>query len=138
MQAHSDDEYFPKKQVYLVKKLPFRSEAANTFFRRLDDVMKDLDAQEDRRKSGRHCLRVKNGPTTIFPKAPKGLPLDFYDADWFNEKLPAQRQNLANIDLVAFLPNTLDSLCFKDPLDKLGNTRFMEKQWDESKKKIQP
>ncbi|KNZ51783.1 hypothetical protein VP01_3812g2 [Puccinia sorghi] len=119
VQAHSNDEYFPRKQIYLVKKLPFRSEAANAFFRQLDDVMKDSATQDTKRMPGRHRLRVKNGLITIFPKAPKGLPLDFYDVNWFNNKLPAQRQNLANIDLVAFLPDPLDSLRFKDPLENI-------------------
>ncbi|KNZ46810.1 hypothetical protein VP01_6935g2 [Puccinia sorghi] len=74
------DEYFPEKDVYIVKKLPFRSEAATTFFRQLDLVIKKSEVEDGKKKSSpRRRLRVKNAPNTIFPKAPKGMPLDFYD-----------------------------------------------------------
>ncbi|KNZ51296.1 hypothetical protein VP01_4006g1 [Puccinia sorghi] len=122
VQAHSDDKYLPKKQIYLVKKLPFRSEPSNTFFRRLNDVMKDSGAQDTKCMPGRHCLQVKNGLITIFPKAPKGLPLEFYNVNWFNNKLSSQHQNFANIDSVAFLPDPLNSLCSK-ALEKKKKTR---------------
>ncbi|KAA1113444.1 hypothetical protein PGT21_031647 [Puccinia graminis f. sp. tritici] len=133
--AHSDDEYFPDKEVYIVKKLPFRSNAANIFFRRLDEVIKQSEMEDGKRRITPRCrVRVRNPPNTIFPKAPKRMPLDFYDVNWFNKKLPAQRQALANLDLVAFLPNPLDSFRFKDPIEKAGNTRFVEKCWDAATK----
>ncbi|KNZ54729.1 hypothetical protein VP01_2872g4 [Puccinia sorghi] len=50
-----------KREVYIVKKLQFCSNSANKFF-------------------------LKTLLETIFPKAPKGLLLDFYDLDWFNNK----------------------------------------------------
>jgi len=134
VQAHSDDEYFPKKEVYLIKKLPFRSEAANEFFRRLDDVMKNSGQEDGKRSLARRRIRIKNAPMTIFPKAPKNMPLDFYDVNWFNSKLPAQRQNLADLDSVAFIKNPMQSLMFTDPTEKLGNTRFVESRWDEATK----
>ncbi|KNZ60746.1 hypothetical protein VP01_15066g1 [Puccinia sorghi] len=88
--------------------------------------MKDSATQDTKRMPGRNCLRVKNGPITIFPKAPKGLPLDFYDVNWFKNNLPAQRQNLVNIDSVYFLPDPLYSLRSKDPLEKLSNTQWYQ------------
>ncbi|KAA1099778.1 hypothetical protein PGT21_020224 [Puccinia graminis f. sp. tritici] len=134
VQAHSDDEFYPSKSVYIVKKLPFRSRSADIFFRRLNEVMKQSSLEEGRRDQSRRRIRVKDAPNTVFPKAPKGLPIDFYDAEWFNEKLPAQRQNLANIDAVAFLSNPNDSLRFKDPIEKLSNKRFAEERWDDATK----
>ncbi|KAA1135919.1 hypothetical protein PGTUg99_032904 [Puccinia graminis f. sp. tritici] len=134
IQAHSDDEYYPSKNVYIVKKLPFRSRAANIFFTRLDDVMKRSALEEGKRDQGRRRIRVQDAPMTLFPKAPKGMPLDFYDAEWYNSKLPAQRQDLANIDVVAFLKNPNNSLRFKDAAEKMGDKRFSEERWDEATK----
>jgi hypothetical protein len=96
--------------------------------------MKQLSLEEGRRDQSRRRIRVKDSPNTVFPKAPKGLPIDFYDAEWFNEKLPSQRQNLANIDTVAFLSNPNNSLQFKDPIEKLSNKRFAEERWEDATK----
>ncbi|KNZ59217.1 hypothetical protein VP01_1781g6 [Puccinia sorghi] len=135
VQAHSDYEFFPAKGVYIVKKLPFPSEAGTAFFTRLDDVMKKSAIDDGKRVQGRRQIRHPDAPVTIFPKAPKGLPLDFYDSEWYNNKLPAERQDQADIDTVAFLENPKDSLRFKDPLEKLGEKQFTEERWAEATKK---
>ncbi|PLW38249.1 hypothetical protein PCANC_14910 [Puccinia coronata f. sp. avenae] len=135
VQAHSDDEYFPDRDVYVVKKLPFRSNTANVFFRRLDEVIRQFKLEDGKRRAPtRHCVQVRNPAKKIFPKAPKGMPLDFYNVKWFNNKLPAQRQNLANLNTVAFLENPLNSLWFKGALEKVGNQRFTKKRWDSASK----
>ncbi|KNZ44914.1 hypothetical protein VP01_869g5 [Puccinia sorghi] len=97
-------------------------------------AMTNTEKQEAIIKSGKNSLPVKNGSSTIFPKVPNGFLLEFYNSNWFNQQLTAQRHNLANIDLVSLLPNPLDSLHFKDPLEKLSKTQFVENQWDEATK----
>ncbi|MBW0554197.1 hypothetical protein O181_093912, partial [Austropuccinia psidii MF-1] len=72
---------------------------------------------------------------TSFPKAPKGLPIDFYNPMWFNSKLPAQRRNLADIGSVAFVKDPRESLEFKDDSEKLGDQSFTHKNWDHATKK---
>ncbi|MBW0565233.1 hypothetical protein O181_104948 [Austropuccinia psidii MF-1] len=72
---------------------------------------------------------------TSFPKAPKGLPLYFYNPKWFNSKLPAQRKNLADVANVAFLNNPTDSIEFKDENKKLGDRSFTNRNWDRATKK---
>ncbi|KAA1112136.1 hypothetical protein PGTUg99_007199 [Puccinia graminis f. sp. tritici] len=63
VQAHSDDKYFPDKEVYIVKKLPFRSNAANIFFRQLDEVIKQSEMEDGKRRiTPRRRVRVKNPP----------------------------------------------------------------------------
>ncbi|KAA1095104.1 hypothetical protein PGT21_035587 [Puccinia graminis f. sp. tritici] len=109
VQAHSNDEFYPSKSVYIVKKLPFRSQSADVFFRRLDEVMKQSALEEGQRDQSRRQIRVKDAPNT--------------------------RQNLANVDAVAFLSNPSDSLRFKDPIEKLSNKRFSEERWDDATKK---
>ncbi|KNZ61740.1 hypothetical protein VP01_1364g4 [Puccinia sorghi] len=39
IQAHSNNEFLPKKNVHVVKRLPFCSESATAFIRRLDEVI---------------------------------------------------------------------------------------------------
>ncbi|MBW0484784.1 hypothetical protein O181_024499 [Austropuccinia psidii MF-1] len=70
-----------------------------------------------------------------FPKAPKGLPLDFYNPKLLNSKLPSQRKNLADIANVEFLNNPADSLEFKDENKRLGDRSFTNRNWDISTKK---
>ncbi|KAG0138867.1 hypothetical protein CROQUDRAFT_102761 [Cronartium quercuum f. sp. fusiforme G11] len=135
--AHSDDEYFPKKDVYIVKKLPFRSKAATTFIRRLDEEIKKFNNSQKKRHQQRHRIRVKNSPLSIFPRAPDGLPLDFYDPDWFNSMLPARKQSLiGDQQTLAFLPNPLLSLTSASaPDEKLSDKKFTEKFWNQGTQK---
>ncbi|MBW0475619.1 hypothetical protein O181_015334 [Austropuccinia psidii MF-1] len=134
IQAHSDEEYVESKEVYVVRKLPFRSQSANTFIRKLDEAIKKTHAADGRHSKRRHRIRIKNPPITLFPKAPKGLPLDFYDVEWFNSKLPAQRKNLADVGSIAFLRDPTASLEFKSPDEKMGDSKFTDKNWDDATK----
>ncbi|EGG01780.1 uncharacterized protein MELLADRAFT_110672 [Melampsora larici-populina 98AG31] len=136
-EAHSDDEWSTTLNAYIVKTPVFRSVKAGIFIRRLDQHMKQ-SADLDPRKTARPRQRVRPRPArqSIFTKAPKGLPLDFYDADWFNNSLSvAQRLDIADCDSVAFLPNPELSLLGKTHPDERKNDRwFNEKYWAESTK----
>ncbi|PLW19576.1 hypothetical protein PCASD_21105 [Puccinia coronata f. sp. avenae] len=81
--SHSDDEYDEETKGYIIKKLPFRSYAANIFFRRLDPVMLTA-AQQVGGTAIRTRVLLATPQLTMFPEAPKLLPLDFYDPKWFN------------------------------------------------------
>ncbi|KNZ62000.1 hypothetical protein VP01_13273g1, partial [Puccinia sorghi] len=80
IQAHIDGEFFPQKAVYIVKKLPFQSKTATLFFKRLDNVMRQSAIDDGKRIQGQQRIRHPDAPVTLFPKAPKGLPLDFYNS----------------------------------------------------------
>ncbi|MBW0520596.1 hypothetical protein O181_060311 [Austropuccinia psidii MF-1] len=82
-----------------------------------------------------HQIHIKNSPTTSFPKAPKGLPIDFYEVHWFNGKLPSQQRILADVGTIAFLRDASKSLDFTDEDEKMGDKRFTDKNWDEATKK---
>ncbi|KNZ60723.1 hypothetical protein VP01_15107g1 [Puccinia sorghi] len=71
--------------------------------------MRDSFKNEGIRDQSRKRERIKNAPMTIFPKAPKGLPIDFYDPEGFNERPPAQIRVIANVHSVDFLPSPKDS-----------------------------
>ncbi|MBW0529597.1 hypothetical protein O181_069312 [Austropuccinia psidii MF-1] len=129
VQAHSNEEYYSPKDIYIACKLPFCSEAANKFMHKLDQVICNSN-KDDGDKNLQHCVRIKNPPNTMFTKAPKGLPLDFYDQVWYNTKLPEQRKNIADWKCVPFLED-LTSLCKLTTEDeKLGYKCFNNKHWD--------
>ncbi|MBW0576245.1 hypothetical protein O181_115960, partial [Austropuccinia psidii MF-1] len=125
-----DDEFYSKKEAYISQRLPFQSEAANIFFRKLDEKIKATNDADNHSTNPRTQVHIKDPPLTHFPKAPKGLPLEFYDPKWFNSKLPAQRKNLANVGTVAFLKYPTDSLEFKVDDERLGDKRFTNRNWD--------
>lgn len=117
--------------MYVVKKLPFQSESANIFMHRLDEQMRKANEMDGKRKQQRCRVCFKNTPETIFPKAPKGLPINFYDVAWYNNKLPAQKDAIADNTRVAFLENPLDSFSPKGQADeKLNNKKFAKKHWE--------
>jgi hypothetical protein len=118
----------------VVKKLPFRSNAADCFIQRLDQVMHDTNKANGGRPQGQRRVRVKKTGLTIYPKAPKGLLIDFYDPTWFNERLPAQRRVIANVENVAFLPNPDLSLQSNQPNEKLSSKKLSEKHWEKATK----
>ncbi|KAG0139854.1 hypothetical protein CROQUDRAFT_54133, partial [Cronartium quercuum f. sp. fusiforme G11] len=127
--AHSDDEYNPKRDMYIVKTLPFRSAKAGQFMQRVDDHMlksKQLARRPDQKRTR---LRPLCPQPSVFTKPPKGLPLDFYNVTWFNEALSnSQKQDIADIHLVMFLPDATHSLLGKaHPDEKLSDKKFTQK-----------
>ncbi|MBW0560445.1 hypothetical protein O181_100160 [Austropuccinia psidii MF-1] len=66
----------------------------------------------------------------MFPNAPKGLPLDVYDVKWYNSKLPAQHQDIADWKSVVFLQNPKCLLEFTSPDKKIGDQSFNDKNWE--------
>lgn len=70
-------------------------------------------------------------PQPFFQSPQKGFHLTSITLNGSTRKLPAQRQDIAKIDSVAFLKDSKDSICFKVPLEKLGDKRFTEARWSE-------
>ncbi|KNZ53516.1 hypothetical protein VP01_3217g2 [Puccinia sorghi] len=67
---------------------------------------------------------------TLFPRAPKNLPLDFYNPEWFNDLQPNVRDLVADTHSVAFLPKSSEMLQgTRHPDEKLSDKRFSEKYW---------
>ncbi|MBW0510578.1 hypothetical protein O181_050293 [Austropuccinia psidii MF-1] len=58
--------------------------------------------------------------------APKGLPIDFYDLDWFNSPTSGQKRS------IQFLPDASTSLLGKPhPDERLSNKQFTALHWEE-------
>ncbi|KNZ55278.1 hypothetical protein VP01_2722g5 [Puccinia sorghi] len=129
--AHSNNECNSKKGLYIIKTLKFRSENTTKFFCRLDADMLVSDELEQK-----HVQRRKREPAVppkplLFPKPPKGLPLDFYDPAWFNNLLTQKRIDVANTRAVAFLPDASKSLQGKKlPAEKLLDKQFTKHYFD--------
>ncbi|EGF97026.1 uncharacterized protein MELLADRAFT_70263 [Melampsora larici-populina 98AG31] len=136
-EAHSDDEWSAKLQAYVVKTPVYRSAKAGIFIRRLDDHMKiSSEIGPVSKVKPRKRVRPRPPRESTFTKPPRGLPIDFYDADWFNNTLSvSQRLNIADCNNVALLPNPEMSLLAKThPDERLNGRKFTEKHWSEGTK----
>ncbi|KAG0139089.1 hypothetical protein CROQUDRAFT_102216, partial [Cronartium quercuum f. sp. fusiforme G11] len=111
--------------------LGYRSKNANKFFRRLDvEMLKE--AEVSGKASRRRIRKLPRIPIpSTFKKAPKNLPVDFYDPEWFNQLAPGQKRLIADVKQVAFLPNAAQSLLpVHHPDEQLGDTLFAGKYLD--------
>ncbi|MBW0495185.1 hypothetical protein O181_034900 [Austropuccinia psidii MF-1] len=110
IQAHSKDKYYEPRNSYISRNLPFRSEAAKIFMRKLGRLISKTENDEGKRS--------------------QGLPLYFYDIKWYNPNLPAQCQDLANWKSVELLQNPKFLLEFTSPDEKIGDQSFNYKNWE--------
>ncbi|KAA1135875.1 hypothetical protein PGTUg99_031010 [Puccinia graminis f. sp. tritici] len=67
-------------------------------------------AEQDPSKRRRIRKLPKNPEASAYTAAPKGLPIDFYDPEWYHNLTPAQQQLIPDLTNVAFLPNANESL----------------------------
>ncbi|MBW0523415.1 hypothetical protein O181_063130 [Austropuccinia psidii MF-1] len=129
--SHSDDE-FVEDVGFVIKHLPYRSKKATIFMRRVDEEIQR--AKRGTRSSQKHIrIESKNPNPTTFGRVPQGLPIDFFDPEWYNDCPPAQKTLCADIMSIAFLPDAMKSIRgIQHPDEKLGDKRFSEKYWDEA------
>ncbi|MBW0577667.1 hypothetical protein O181_117382 [Austropuccinia psidii MF-1] len=117
--AHSDDEVDnTNNKRYIISTLNYRSRKANIFFRKLDEAIE----QSQKRASLSSWQRLQ-----VLPKVPVvsknvappiGLPINFYNPQWFKKLTP-------DIQSVAFLPNPEESLMPKHhPDEQLLDKKF--------------
>ncbi|EGG06769.1 uncharacterized protein MELLADRAFT_62944 [Melampsora larici-populina 98AG31] len=126
--AHSDDEEHPDGTYRVIKTLPYRSKNTSKFFRRLDIEMKKAD-QISGKTVKREPRRLPRDPLpSIFTRAPKELPIDFYDPQWFSQLNAGQKRLIPNAGQVAFLPDVSQSLLpTPHPDEKLSDSAFTAK-----------
>ncbi|MBW0534012.1 hypothetical protein O181_073727 [Austropuccinia psidii MF-1] len=132
IRAHSDDECHPTKDVYIIKKLTYRSKKANIFFRKLDEAM--LQYHKNMGMVSRFRTRVlpKEPVASSFTAPPIQLPIDFYNIKWFKHLSQLEKKKIVNMSSVAFLPDPEDSLKAKrHPDEKCSDRAFNKKYYDE-------
>jgi hypothetical protein len=130
--ATSDDELdstgltVKNSKVYWIRRRPERSVNAEAWIRLLDQK-REQSIRRDPSKRWRERLRlVPDVPQdSDFQILPQGLPIDYFDPDFFNELQPRLRSSTA-IQKVALLPDAKLSFA-RHPDEKLSDEAFMEK-----------
>ncbi|EGG11304.1 uncharacterized protein MELLADRAFT_102169 [Melampsora larici-populina 98AG31] len=122
--------------AYVAKTLVYRSAKANQMIWQVDEHMWCSKEINGTRVQSRPRLRPKTPKMSTFTKPPKKFPIDFFNADWFNNSLLlAQKLQVADIHKVIFLPNpTLSLLGTPHPDKKLNDKKFTEKHWADATK----
>lgn len=129
--AHSDNEYDPEKRVYVIKTLGYRSKNVSKFFRRLDvEMIKEMEVNG--KASRRRIRKLPKVPiASEFKRAPRNLPIEFYDPTWFKQLAPGQKRLMVDSENVALLPDASQSLLPTRHVDeKLSDARFTAKYLD--------
>ncbi|MBW0487262.1 hypothetical protein O181_026977 [Austropuccinia psidii MF-1] len=113
--AHSDDEFAPEKKD--------------------EEIEKALENQG--KKSQKHnCIEIEGISPTIFGRVPKGLPIDFYNHDWYNNCTAAQKTIYGDTMKISFFPDASQSICgIQHPGEKMNDKRFSEKYWEKATQK---
>ncbi|KAA1108766.1 hypothetical protein PGT21_024836 [Puccinia graminis f. sp. tritici] len=131
--AHSDDEVQEGKGFFKIKTLPYRSKNANRFFCRLDICMLKA-AEQDPSKRRRIRKLPKNPEASAYTAAPKGLPINFYNPEWYHNLTPAQQQLIPDLTNL----KRLTRLFFEqlaEPYGLVGSTTSEESGDEEGKGK---
>ncbi|MBW0536001.1 hypothetical protein O181_075716 [Austropuccinia psidii MF-1] len=130
--AHSEDELDPTTNKYIIKPMECRSEKENQFMRRLDEEIEKAYRAQKKRTQRREHLLPKDGCASISTYAPEGLPIDFYDPNWFNNRTESQKRIISDSNSIAFLPDATKSLLGKQNQDeRLSNKWFTQTYWEQ-------
>ncbi|KAK7041208.1 hypothetical protein R3P38DRAFT_3453465 [Favolaschia claudopus] len=109
--ATSDDESTPKGPRALAR--PERSQAADQLVRGLEAlIVQDLHDDGNVRAANRRLARIvpafNERNAGQFQEIPKGMPIQYYDPKWFNNRPPQARAKLEAQLVVAFIPGSTD------------------------------
>ena len=116
------------RKVFWIKKRKERSAGAETFIRILDLKREEealLDPTKRRRREKIQLVPESDQKDSDFPALPSGLPIDYYDPDFFNSLQPRTRNHIAT-QKIALLPEV--TLSFTGSTDeKLSDADFLAK-----------
>jgi len=131
--ATSDDEadeggqMINHQTVHWIRRRPERSDEAEKFIRRLDELREQSIRQSPGRRWTERPRRVHstNQKDSIFVKLPENMPIDYFKPAFYNSLLPRLRYDIANHE-ITFLPN--DQQPFEgSPDEKLSTKEFRRK-----------
>lgn len=116
-----------RRRVRWIKRRPERSEAAEAFIRLLDSAREQQARVEGRNLTRLHyrCVPMDSQKVSEFQALPTGLPIDYYDSDFFNQQQPRTCRHIA-ICQIAFLPDVQFSFQ-NHPDERLSDNAFMTK-----------
>ncbi|MBW0579259.1 hypothetical protein O181_118974, partial [Austropuccinia psidii MF-1] len=100
--------------------------------RRVDEEIEKASFNQGKRAQKHQRIITEHPPTTRFGQAPKGLPINFFDYQWFNACSPAQKTIHAKTMKVVFLPDAIKSIRgIHHPDEKFSDKWFSEKYWEQ-------
>jgi len=135
--ATSDDEADEGGQVvnyktlHWIRRRPERSDAAEKFIRRLDELRKQSIRQSPGRRWTERPRRIH--PThqkdSVFVKLPTNMPIDYFKPAFYNSLLPRLRYDIASHE-ITFLPE--DQQPFEGSLDEKLTTKEFRRKYGKS------
>ncbi|KAJ6565914.1 hypothetical protein DFH09DRAFT_1472729 [Mycena vulgaris] len=140
--ATSDTETTPQGIVALAREE--RSEAADQLVRKVDRLIVQ-DLVDDGKTRVTNLRKARRAPPPYgqreagqFQEIPKGMPIQYYDATWFNDRPPQARAKIAPQLIVAFPPGSTDffsrrgdnTLSVEQLTEKYGETVFADYDLD--------
>lgn len=116
--ATSDDEYDPQTGQWIATKKQGRSQAAEVFYRRLDQKQQRAKLLASGRRELQSHSRVflDARPLSTLEQLPAMLPVDYYDPAFFND-LPFKQRSRCATKSAAF-PSSIDDILHADERDK--------------------
>ncbi|MBW0577965.1 hypothetical protein O181_117680 [Austropuccinia psidii MF-1] len=131
-EAHRKDEFDPIRNKYMIKNLECCSEKATILMHRVDEEIAKAESTSRKKSQRRERHTAEDGRASMSKVAPKGLPIDFYNPDWFKNCTSGQKRSIAEIHMIAFLPDVSKSLLVKPhPDERLSDKQFTALHWEE-------
>jgi hypothetical protein len=133
VRATSDDEadqagaLVNHQTIRWIKRRPERSEAAEKFIRRLDELREKSVRQSAGKRWNERPRRVPatHQKDSTFLKLPENMPIDYFKPAFYNDLLPRLRYNIAK-PVITFLPS--DQVPFTGTEDeRLSTVKFNRK-----------
>ncbi|KAJ6615716.1 hypothetical protein B0H10DRAFT_2435314 [Mycena sp. CBHHK59/15] len=109
VKATSDDESTPRGPRVLAREE--RSADADQLIRTVDKLIVQDLIEAGKKGPAKNRLRrvapsvIERNPS-LFPEIPKEMPIQYYDATWFNNRSPHDRAKLGAKLIVALVPNS--------------------------------
>nr|GAT42870.1 predicted protein [Mycena chlorophos] len=112
-EVSSDGNDDNKRRPIFARRRPERSAEADQFYRSLDAAIvqgfkHDGNTREVARRLRRVARPLGARSTTVLDELPNGMPIQYYDADWYTALDPHRRAKLEAKWVVSFVPNSTD------------------------------
>ncbi|MBW0502960.1 hypothetical protein O181_042675 [Austropuccinia psidii MF-1] len=96
------------------------------------EIEKEFENQG--KKSQKHnCIEIEGISPAIFGQVPKGLPINFYNHDWYNNCTAAQKTICGDTMKISFFPDASQSIRrIQHPNKKINDKRLSKKYWEQA------
>jgi len=125
--ADPDDQKKGGQLIYWIKRCPERSTSMEKFIWLLDKKREEearYDYTKRRRQDRLRCMPSKP-QGTAFPTLPQGVPINYYDPEFFSQLQPQLRHKIANKSIVLF--SGIEETFTYSQDEQLSDKAFMQK-----------